>query len=387
MTNHPYLAVHLPALALAALVGVAGCQTTASRDDQGFGNASARHAGPAAIPPREQLSSSQYTARAIERLQVGDAESARGDLEWALRLKPDNATARTLLEQLDADPVAELGTRFFEYEVRAGDSLSMLARKYLGDFRKFYILARYNDLDDPSKLHVGQVVKVPGAAPHDERNATATRPARPAVAASATVAKATPATTEVPERAAPAGDYRQAKTLCANGDYEQAIASLRANPSDKRSRLLLASCYGAYAEEKVSAGELVQARELLASAVALDPSDRALATRLATVEDHLQARTLYDRGVAELRSGRLESSLDALNQALLVQPDYPSAVKKRNLVRKRLIDGYLEKAEDALSQRKLEEAIAAWDQVLDLDPGNSTAASRKKAALRSKAKL
>lgn len=393
MTYQQCTGVQIPALTLAALmglVGLAGCQSTGSRADESPSDAFAPNV--ADSQPEVQLSASEYASRAIERLQVGDAENARGDLERALALNPRSRTAKSLLAQLDADPQAELGAKYFEYEVQTGDSLSIIAKKFLGDALKFYLLARYNDLDDPSKLDVGQRVKVPGTARPEAGGSPRAQAPKPAsAAASAAPTKPAPAVARSTKRSSANNsankDYKRAKALCTDGDYDQAIRILQANISHQPSRELLAVCYGAYAAEKSSANELGQARAMLSSAVALDPSNAELSMRLATIDDHLEAAKLYNRGVTELRAGQLESSLDSLNQALVFQPDYPAAAQKRDLVRTRLIDDYLEEAEDAFTRQRLDEAIAAWDQVLDLDPENATANSRKQAAAKARSKL
>ena len=69
------------------------------------------------------------------------------------------------MDQIKADPQKELGTAFFRYTVQRDDSLSKIAQQYLGDRYKFHILAKYNDIANPSKLAAGQVIKVPGRAP------------------------------------------------------------------------------------------------------------------------------------------------------------------------------------------------------------------------------
>ncbi len=54
---------------------------------------------------------------------------------------------------------------FFRYTVQRDDSLSKIAQQYLGDRFRFHILAKYNDISNPSKLAAGQVIKIPGRAP------------------------------------------------------------------------------------------------------------------------------------------------------------------------------------------------------------------------------
>ncbi|MFO1310806.1 MAG: LysM domain-containing protein [Burkholderiales bacterium] len=123
-------------------------------------------------PPEPQLTPAQakaqaqkLTVEAISQLQNGDEPGAQKSLEEAIKLDPSGDLARKLMDQIKADPQKELGTVFFRYTVQRDDSLSKIAQQYLGDRYKFYILARYNDIANPSKLAAGQVIKVPGRAP------------------------------------------------------------------------------------------------------------------------------------------------------------------------------------------------------------------------------
>ena len=51
--------------------------------------------------------------------------------------------------------------RFVIHTVQPGESLSKLAQMYYGDYRKFDIIAKVNNLDDGISVRVGQEIKVP----------------------------------------------------------------------------------------------------------------------------------------------------------------------------------------------------------------------------------
>src|SRR5207344_576811 len=101
----------------------------------------------------------------IDLLQNGDEAGARAKLEQAQTVDPSNDLARKLMDQIKADPQKELGAVSFRYTVQRDDSMSKLAQQYLGDRFRFYILAKYNDIHNPSRLGAGQVIKIPGRAP------------------------------------------------------------------------------------------------------------------------------------------------------------------------------------------------------------------------------
>jgi tetratricopeptide (TPR) repeat protein len=116
---------------------------------------------------------------AVDLLQNGDEANARATLEKATGIDPGNDLARKLLDQIKADAQTELGSTFFRYTVQRDDSLSKIAQTYLGDRFRFYILAKYNDIANPSRLAAGQVIKIPGKAPATPP-AAARQPPQPA---------------------------------------------------------------------------------------------------------------------------------------------------------------------------------------------------------------
>ena len=191
--------------------------------------AAARPAAPVAAPvpappPVPELSPAQANAQAqrlaldaVEQLQNGDETAARLTLDKAMALDPTNDLAKKLADQIKADAQKELGTVFFRYTVQRDDSLSKLAQQYMGDRFRFYILAKYNDMANPSKLSAGQVIKIPGRQP-----ATPPAVAAPAAAAPAADAAATP-------EAKPSGDVaellQKAKDFETKGNLEGAYAT------------------------------------------------------------------------------------------------------------------------------------------------------------------
>ena len=120
--------------------------------------------------------------QAVDQLQVGDEAGARATLDQALKLDPANDLAKNLLSQINADAQRELGATFWRYTVQPGESLSRLAQQYMGDRFRFWILAKYNDITNPSRVAVGQVVKIPGRQPATPPPVVAT-PEPPPVAA------------------------------------------------------------------------------------------------------------------------------------------------------------------------------------------------------------
>ena len=112
--------------------------------------------------PTAKPQSAKLTLEAVDQLQNGDEVLARASLERALVLDPGNELARKLQDQIRADAQTELGATHFRYTVQRDDTLSKLAQLHMGDRYRFYILAKYNDITNPSRLAAGQVIKIPG---------------------------------------------------------------------------------------------------------------------------------------------------------------------------------------------------------------------------------
>jgi tetratricopeptide (TPR) repeat protein len=153
----------------------AGCAEQPKKDAAAAAAPSAAATAPAVSPPRPvepELTPAQAKAQsqklaleAVDQLQNGDEAGARQTLAKALSLDPANEIAKKMNDQIGADAQKELGPTFFRYTVARDDSLSKLAQQYLGDRFRFYILAKYNDIANPSRLGAGQVIKIPGRAP------------------------------------------------------------------------------------------------------------------------------------------------------------------------------------------------------------------------------
>jgi hypothetical protein len=99
----------------------------------------------------------------LKLLNSGQPGQARAELEQLLAEEPDNSLAKSLLDQIDKDPRLLLGEKNFKYNIQPGETLSILAERYLGDRFLFYALARYNDIDKPGSTVVGQTILIPGA--------------------------------------------------------------------------------------------------------------------------------------------------------------------------------------------------------------------------------
>lgn len=258
--------------------------------------------GPPASP-ESKAQAQKVAVSAADMLQSGNEDAARPELKRALALDPQNRIALSLTKQMTADPIAMLGKESFAYTIRQGDTLALLAQRFLGDPYLFYILARYNDIKVPKQVSVGQVVRVPGKAPAPApaREPAAPTPAREASPAPAPSPPPAAAPSPPPAPTPPAPPPPPPPPTPA----EQAMRD------------------GAAAER------------------AGDPA----------------------RAMAAYRKA------DGLGQA--------GAAAKAEQMRQQLIARNTLAARNAFTKQDLAGAIANWQRVLDLDPGNTTARSEQ----------
>jgi tetratricopeptide (TPR) repeat protein len=51
--------------------------------------------------------------------------------------------------------------RYITHTLQADETIATLAERYYGDYRKFHLIAEYNELEDATKVKVGQEIKIP----------------------------------------------------------------------------------------------------------------------------------------------------------------------------------------------------------------------------------
>ena len=259
--------------------------------------------------PAAQRQAQQAALAAAEMLETGNEEAAKRELQRALALDAQNALAQNLTRQIGTDPVAVHGRESFAYTVRSGETLSLVAERFMKDKYLFYALARYNDIKVPRLVANGQVIRVPGKAPAVvDARPREPRPATPDVAQRPAPPQSTPA----PATAAAPQPQPQAQALPPEAPPAPPAA---AAPSPGEAAMRKAA-----AAEK--AGNLVQAR-----------------TEYLIAASHSQ----------------------------------PGAAAKAEASRKSLVTQYSTEARRRLARQDLDGALAQWQQALALEPDNAVA--------------
>ena len=89
----------------------------------------------------------------------GQYREARKEFLTALRYNPEHAEAKDKLTATKKE--VEQVTRYIVHTLQPNETISTLADKYYGDYRKFHLIAEYNELEDATKVTVGQKIKIP----------------------------------------------------------------------------------------------------------------------------------------------------------------------------------------------------------------------------------
>jgi len=364
--------------------------------------ATPRPAHPAGQPAatRSPRSATAHITKAIRLMQQGQGDAAEAELRQALTFDPGNGKAVALLKQITSDPVEYLGSEYFLHKVRRNESLSILAKRYLGDALSFYILARYNGIENPSRLDVGESIKIPGKRPPSDAHEVEASPAKEGAPTEV------PAPSEVTPPPAPivptadtvpdvAQDVATAAALCERGGYREAIDLLESLPDGSQengqAHAVWVDCYGAYADTLTKAGNLEQAHELLLRALEQEPEGSPAATdfetRLVTIADRIEAERLYEQGRQQIAADQLDRAYESFTQALVYAPDHSQAKSELEQLRPLLIDRLHKKAMLLYRQQKLDDAIALWDHVLEIDPDHELATLYRARAVEMKTRL
>jgi len=95
--------------------------------------------------------------RGLKFNEQGKYSKARHEFLVALRLWPDFPEVVELLKPFSPPPSG----RYVVHKVEEGEFLTAIAEKYYQDQSKFELIARYNELEDATKVYAGMNLKIP----------------------------------------------------------------------------------------------------------------------------------------------------------------------------------------------------------------------------------
>ncbi|TAN08763.1 MAG: LysM domain-containing protein [Rhodanobacteraceae bacterium] len=254
-----------------------------------------------APPPAATHTSAAYGLAAVpplsvivnDELQRGHYAEGEKSLRRFVAAHPGDRSAQFMLHQLTVNPEKMLGHASRRYVVQAGDTFSTLAARYLGDPNLFLILARYNGSTNPSRLSVGQAIRLPTAAPgiSTPGDTTVSGPNGTDQRAVANVPS------EVPSMPAPVTEATTAKA-----------ARLQAESV-------------ALADQ----GHKAQALARLDQALDMDPRLQPSGAKSASLRQELLAN-YHQRAIILYRDQHLDQAIALWNHVLAIDPGYEPAV-------------------------------------------------------------
>jgi tetratricopeptide (TPR) repeat protein len=350
------------------------------------------------------------------------------NLEDATKVTPGQ---HLMIPELEGAPLPAVAggqdqdTESFVYHTIApGESISRLAQLYYGDYKLFHAIARYNGLDDATRVTVGQKIKIPKLA-----GVPFTPPVGPAETQSKPpeMVPASPSEENVPavvsgdETAEPEANeddqilaYRDSGiALYHEGKYEDAVFELNkaieAAPNDSQTRSFLGKAYFEVGKGLFDQEDFAAAQESFESALHYDPTcaqcrayieksklgpllayrtkgityfnQNKFQNAIGEFEQFLKARpqddeiraylsrAYYEQALTDYNRGEFMAAKNGFEASLSNNPKCEKCAGYIDQSLKSFKDSHYNKGIVFFGKEQLPEAISEWKQVYDLDPG------------------
>lgn len=316
---------------------------------------------PVAVVP--QGTAKELFKAGVDALQHGDGAKAKPLLQQVLVLEPNHKNAYSLLLQIDANPAEVLGKEYFPYKVQPGDTLSLIAKRFLGDHFKFYILAKYNEITLSDNLEAGRSIKIPGKKPPP--------------------GKAPPPTLVEPSVTPDISNLRlaEAKKLYSDGRFAESISTLEHIQAEGGGNAelsdFLITVYVAYAKKLSSSGQPAEANKLLSKALSAYPGNERLRKTSDQIDVHRNAEQAYEEGNQLQSSGQLINAYAAYAKTLKLEPEHAGAKAALAKIRPQVIEQLYADSVRARRRQNFTEALSSLDKLLEIDPNHELAKSNR----------
>jgi tetratricopeptide (TPR) repeat protein len=394
----------LPAIMISLLLGCKMTPKPSTAVDKSNAAVSQYQVQPG-LAPRQRF------AKALQFLATGKASEARAELHAYLKAIPQSSSAEDLLRQINTPGNRYFPEQSFDVQLTSGQSLSTLAHQYLGSTLKFYALAKYNGIDDPSRVNIGQTIKIPHTkqASNVRQHLLANKqaadskpgPSQPVVAIKqAADSKSGPSQPVVaikqavdskPGLSQPAVMIKQAIKPTPQAILQEtpnAPVDIQATPDELIASITNHNKKGDYAAAMSDLnalqafGELTEeSRQPAITALLGDANQQHAKLPARAAADYAQVAAL------ELQNNQDISAFEHLKKAQQLAPKDAEIGSDYRQLQKQLANKYHREASSAFRRQQLDIAITKWDKVLEIDPDFSSAKLYREQALELKAKL
>lgn len=335
------------------------------------------------------LTARQRFSKALEKLENGEDGQALAELNAYLQEIPRSTSAKNLVAQITTDSSEYFPADYFTVNLTSGASLSTLAKKYLGSALKFYALAKYNNISNPSRVNIGQEIKIPLTQLARTEREKDNNP-EPEMPEQEEIAKVD----EVMEQDIQS-IQESAETVIEDAavlQVEPVVEATPVIPTDTAESLiaelqtLTQEQNYALAMEKLNKlktfGKLDKASQELALKAYLGRGKE-----IAETEATLAATYYAEAGKLNLLNEQALPAFENFKMATDLDESNDQAMEEMLVLQKEIADKYHREASSAFRRQELDLAIEKWDMVLKVNPDHSSAKLYRAQALELKEKL
>jgi tetratricopeptide (TPR) repeat protein len=335
------------------------------------------------LTPRQRFS------KALEKLENGEDGQALAELNAYLLDVPRSNSAKNLVAQISTDSSEYFPADYFTVNLTSGASLSTLAKKYLGSALKFYALAKYNNISNPSRVNIGQEIKIPltqlaRTQREKDNNPEIEAPEQEVAKVEEVMEGEIEAIQEDTETVVENTIDPQNEPVLAEeipvvpeDTAESVIADLQmltqeqnyAGAIEKLAKLKTFGKLGKASQELALQTYLGRAKEISETDATLAATFYAEAGKL---------NLINEQNLPAFENFKMATDLDESND---------QAMEEMLVLQKEIADKYHREASSAFRRQELDIAIEKWDMVLKVNPDHSSAKLYRAQALELKEKL
>ncbi len=311
-----------------------------------------------------------FLTRGRSLMQKGLLNQAKTEFQNALKVDAANERTLNYLAKIDAVP-------FTMYTVKQDDTLSSIAAGFTNKASDYLILADFNQLDPDAHLRIGQELKIPHILHFREALAPETK---------SVLTEEGETETERSEMIREITPQQEAETEdMLQHVFEQGIKAY--NQGEYREAITLFNqVYEAEPENLEAYNYILQAITNLQRGIrAIDPTAEEPPQETQTPQDRETSEidALMATALSYKEVGDMRKAIVVFEQAVELAPGNQEIVQQLESTRdelKKSITAHLNEGIRLFNQEALEEAIAEWEKVLDLDPNNEQAANYRQQA-------